>query len=346
MSAASPNGGSAPLLAVRNLVTVFDLARGAVRAVDGVSFDVGKGEILAVVGESGCGKSVTALSILRLISPPGRVESGEVLFGGRNLVTLPDDELRKIRGRSIAMIFQEPMTSLNPVFRIGDQVGEPLRIHRGLSKREARQEAIRLLGEVAIPDPARRVDDYPHQLSGGMRQRAMIAMALACDPELIVADEPTTALDVTIQAQVLDLLRRLRDSRGLSVLLITHDLGVVAETCERAVVLYAGRVVENAAVRNLFESPAHPYTRGLLASIPARAMRGDRLRSIPGMVPPLSALPPGCSFAPRCPSAFARCTAEQPPLYDADGSKSRCFLHDRSTPPPAEAIERLREAYA
>jgi oligopeptide/dipeptide ABC transporter ATP-binding protein len=328
--------GERPLLEVRDLVTVFDLESGAVPAVDSVSFDVRRGETVALVGESGSGKSVTAFSILRILTPPGRIASGQIFFEGRDLVALPEPEMRRLRGSSIAMIFQEPMTSLNPVFTVGDQVGEPLRIHRGYSRKRARAEAIRLLSEVSIPDAARRVDDYPHQMSGGMRQRVMIAMALACDPVLLVADEPTTALDVTIQAQVLELLERLRASRGLAVLLITHDLGVVAETSERAVVFYAGRVVETGSVERIFRAPAHPYTKGLLASIPARARRGEPLPAIPGMIPPLGKLPPGCVFEPRCPEAIERCRSARPPLHDLGKGlgDSRCVLAE---PPGGEA---------
>src|SRR5512132_3282978 len=259
------------LLEIKNLETQFPTRAGLVRAVNGVSFHIDSGELLGVVGESGCGKSITALSIMRLISPPGKIVGGEIFFDGKNLLKLSEPEMRQIRGDDIAMIFQDPMTSLNPVFTVGEQIAEALRLHRRLSRKEARAGAIEAMREVSIPDPALRADDYPHQLSGGMRQRVMIAMALACDPKVLIADEPTTALDVTIQAQILDILARLRETRSLSVLLITHDLGVVAETCERAVVMYAGRVVETGTVRRIFDSPSHPYTRGLLASIPSRA---------------------------------------------------------------------------
>jgi len=329
MSQTSAPAGE-PLLSVKNLVTVFDTDSGTVRAVDRVSFDVHPGETLAIVGESGCGKSVTAMSILRIVSSPGRVESGQILFHGQDLLLLPESGMRSVRGRAISMIFQEPMTSLNPVFTIGDQVAEPLRVHKGLSRKQALCEAVRLLGEVAIPDPSRRVKDYPHQLSGGMRQRVMIAMALACDPELIIADEPTTALDVTIQAQILDILQGLREKRGLAVLLITHDLGVVAETCERAVVMYAGRVVETGSVKRLFARPEHPYTKGLLGSIPSRARKGARLPAIRGMVPSLRNLPAGCAFEPRCEETMSRCSGERPELYAiaGGGGISRCFLSD------------------
>jgi peptide/nickel transport system ATP-binding protein len=287
-----------------------------------VSFAVPRGATVGLVGESGSGKSVTALSILRLIrDPPGRVVGGEVVFDGRDLLKLDDRAMRAVRGNRISMIFQEPMTSLNPVMTAGDQVAEPLRIHRGLGKRAARDEAVALFRQVGIADPERRVDEYPHQMSGGMRQRVMIAMALACRPALLIADEPTTALDVTIQAQILALINELRRALGMAVLLITHDLGVVAETCDRVVVMYAGQVVEQAATAALFRAPRHPYTRGLLASVPRlddRPAAPDegrrRLVEIPGMVPRLDALPAGCRFQDRCPRREARCSVEEPQL--------------------------------
>ncbi len=309
----------APLLRVDTLRTHFHTRDGVVRAVDGVSFEVGAGETLAIVGESGCGKSVTSMSILRLLpTPPARYAEGKVEFEGRDLLALPEAEMRKIRGNAIAMIFQEPMTSLNPVLTIGRQIAEALVLHRGLSETDATARAIALLRKVHIPEPERRVKQYPHELSGGMRQRVMIAMALACGPRLLIADEPTTALDVTIQAQILELMRELRDDTGASIILITHDLGVVAEMAHRVVVMYAGRKVEEAPVEDLFDRPRHPYTRGLLGSMPHLGdsidQEGKRLVEIPGLVPSLKEPMPGCLFAPRCPNAQARCRSEVPPL--------------------------------
>jgi oligopeptide/dipeptide ABC transporter ATP-binding protein len=321
------------LLEVNNLQTHFPTRAGLVRAVDGVTFHIDSGELLGVVGESGCGKSITALSIMRLISPPGKILGGEIIFDGKNLLKLSDAEMRQIRGDDIAMIFQDPMTSLNPVFTVGEQIAEALRLHRKLSRKAAREAAIQAMKEVSIPDPARRVDDYPHQLSGGMRQRVMIAMALACDPKLLIADEPTTALDVTIQAQILELLDELRRSRELAVLLITHDLGVVAEVADRVAVMYTGRIVEESSVEELFARPKHPYTEGLLRSVPkltaADVAKKERLETIEGTVPSPTNLPPGCHFAPRCPHRMPRCTEEEIPLYDLEGGvKVRCVLYD------------------
>jgi oligopeptide/dipeptide ABC transporter ATP-binding protein len=321
------------LLEVRNLRTQFPTRAGLVRAVDGVSFYLDKGELLGLVGESGCGKSITALSVMRLISAPGKIVEGEILFDGQDLLKLSDEQMRGMRGDDIAMIFQDPMTSLNPVFTIGDQIGEALRLHRKLSKQDARRATIEAMKEVAIPDPARRVDDYPHQLSGGMRQRVMIAMALACDPKLLIADEPTTALDVTIQAQILELLNELRTTRELAVLLITHDLGVVAEVADRVAVMYTGRIVEESPVEELFARPKHPYTEGLLRSVPKLTVeeveKKKRLETIEGMVPSPTALPDGCHFAPRCPHRMPRCTEGRIPLYQLEGSVSvRCVLYD------------------
>ncbi len=323
----------AHLLEVENLQTHFPTRNGLVRAVDGVSFHVDPGELLGVVGESGCGKSITALSILRLIAPPGKIVGGEITFDGKNLLNLSEAEMRQIRGDDIAMIFQDPMTSLNPVFTVGEQIGEALRLHRKLSRKAARAAAIEAMREVAIPDPARRLDDYPHQLSGGMRQRVMIAMALACDPKLLIADEPTTALDVTIQAQILELLNELRSHRELGVLLITHDLGVVAEVADRVAVMYTGRIVEESSVEELFARPKHPYTEGLLRSVPkltiADVAKKERLETIEGVVPSPTELPPGCHFAPRCPYRMPRCTAEEIPLYQLEsGVNVRCVLFD------------------
>ena len=318
---------SDPLLAVDDLVTTFSTEEGLVTPVDGVSFTVERGETVGVVGESGCGKSVTSLSILRLVpSPPGRIAQGRILFEGQDLLTLSEREMRAIRGRDIAMIFQEPMTSLNPVFTCGDQILEALRRHQKVSAAEARNQALELLRLVGIPLPEQRLGAYPHQLSGGMRQRIMIAMALCCHPRLLIADEPTTALDVTIQAQILDLLRHLKKQLSMAVLLITHDLGVVAETAERVVVMYAGKVVEEAPVRTLFHTPRHPYTEGLLRSIPRLDERRESLPVIDGMVPNLLDLPSGCRFHPRCPRAERRCREEAPALRSfGEGHRVACW---------------------
>ena len=321
------------LLEVRNLQTHFPTRAGLVRAVNGVSFHLDRGELLGLVGESGCGKSITALSIMRLIAPPGRIAGGEIVFDGKNLLQLSEPEMRQMRGDDIAMIFQDPMTSLNPVFRVGEQIAEALRLHRKLSRKDARLAAIDSMREVAIPDPARRADDYPHQLSGGMRQRVMIAMALACDPKLLIADEPTTALDVTIQAQILELLDELRRSRELGVLLITHDLGVVAEVADRVAVMYTGKIVEESPVEELFARPRHPYTEGLLRSVPKLTVehvaKKERLETIEGVVPSPTDLPSGCHFAPRCPYRMPRCAEGEIPLYDLEGGvKVRCVLFD------------------
>ena len=318
---------SDPLLAVDDLVTTFSTEEGLVTPVDGVSFTVEQGETVGVVGESGCGKSVTSLSILRLVpSPPGRIAQGRILFEGQDLLTLSEREMRAIRGRDIAMIFQEPMTSLNPVFTCGDQILEALRRHQKVSATEARDQALELLHLVGIPLPEQRLGAYPHQLSGGMRQRIMIAMALCCHPRLLIADEPTTALDVTIQAQILDLLRHLKKQLSMAVLLITHDLGVVAETAERVVVMYAGKVVEEAPVRTLFHTPRHPYTEGLLRSIPRLDERRESLPVIDGMVPNLLDLPSGCRFHPRCPRAERRCREEAPALRSfGEGHRVACW---------------------
>jgi len=299
------------LLSVEGLTTVFDLPAGPAPAVIDVSFHVDAGETLCIVGESGSGKSVTALSILRLVQRPGRIAAGRIEFKGRDLMTLDERSMQKVRGAGIALVFQEPMTALNPVFTIGNQIEETLMVHGIAKGRAAKERAVELLEAVSIPDPQRRVRDYPHQLSGGLRQRALIALALACNPALVIADEPTTALDVTIQAQILDLLRDLKARLGLALLLITHDLGVVAEMADRVAVMYAGRIVEEAPVRDVFRDPRHPYTRGLLASIPGGAP-GSKLQAIQGTVPPLGHLPPGCSFAPRCPHRFEPCDVAPP----------------------------------
>jgi oligopeptide/dipeptide ABC transporter ATP-binding protein len=321
-----------PLLRIRDLRTYFvtDRGGGTARAVDGVSLDLYPGETLGVVGESGCGKTVMSLSILRLVpEPPGHIRPGSLIeFEGRNLLTLAPRDLRAVRGNRIAMIFQEPMTSLNPVLTIGDQVAEAAIVHQRLSRSTARQRAVELLRQVGIPDPEERFDQYPHQLSGGMRQRVMIAMALMCRPQILIADEPTTALDVTIQAQILELLERLQQELGMAVLLITHDLGVVAGTADRVAVMYAGQVVESAPTRELFARPQHPYTTGLMESIPRLDRPRARLHSIPGSVPAATAWPAGCRFHPRCPFAWDKCRVEEPPLLDAgaDGHTARCWL--------------------
>ena len=305
-----------PLLQVEDLRTWFHTDEGTAKAVDGVSFGLAEQETLGIVGESGCGKSVTALSILRLIpDPPGRVEGGSVRFQGRDLLALSEKEMRRIRGNEIAMIFQEPMTSLNPVYTIGEQISEVLRLHRGLSRGEAEERAVEMLRRVRIPDPEQRVEEYPHQLSGGQRQRVMIAMALACDPALLIADEPTTALDVTVQAQILELIAELRRQSNMALILITHDMGVIAGLCDRVMVMYAGRVVEAAPVRELFHDPQHPYTAGLLRSMPRLdEVMHDRLTTISGQPPNLQRLPAGCAFRTRCDRRIEVCAAEVPPL--------------------------------
>jgi oligopeptide/dipeptide ABC transporter ATP-binding protein len=320
-----------PLLEVRNLQTHFHTEQGVVRAVDGVSFDVPAGSVLGIVGESGCGKSVTALSILRLIAPPGRIMGGQVLLHtngrARDLLTLPPAEMDRVRGVEISMIFQDPMTSLNPVLSIGYQLAEPLRIHHGLSPTAARERAAALLDRVGIPDARRRLGAFPHEFSGGMRQRVMIAMALACGPQLLLADEPTTALDVTIQSQILDLLLELKDEFGTAILIITHDLGVIAEIADRVVVMYAGMIAESAPVAEVFAAPQHPYTRALVASIPRLGHWPDRLTTIEGAPPSLADEISGCPFAPRCPYRIARCVAERPALLElAPGHASACWV--------------------
>lgn len=309
-----------PILEVKNLVTSFHTERGLVNAVDGVSFTVSKGRTLGLVGESGCGKSVTSLSIMRLIpNPPGRITSGEILYKGQDLLRLSEAEMRRLRGNDISMIFQEPMTSLNPVYTIGNQIAEAVRLHQGLGRQEAIKKAVEMLKLVGIPSPETRVNEYPHQLSGGMRQRVMIAMALSCNPSLLICDEPTTALDVTIQAQILDLMNRLRQELGMAMILITHDLGVVAEAADDLAVMYAGKIVEYGSVKDVYSNPQHPYTQGLMASIPKLGVekkRHDRkpLATIPGMVPALFNLPHGCRFQDRCAHVFDRCRAEPPQL--------------------------------
>ncbi|MEW6774961.1 MAG: ABC transporter ATP-binding protein [Bdellovibrionota bacterium] len=323
-----------PLLEVTNLKISFDTDVGPLAAVDGLDFTIDKGETLCLVGESGCGKSVTALSLLRLIaSPPGRIASGKIVFDGQDILTLSDKDLRKIRGRRIAMVFQEPMTSLNPVYTVEDQIAEVLKLHLGMNGRQAGDRVAELLSQVGIPAPRQRMKDYPHQLSGGMRQRVMIAMALACNPDLLIADEPTTALDVTIQAQILELLGKLQSERGLAILLITHDMGVVAEVARRVAIMYAGRIVETGPVGEVFARPLHPYTRGLLAAIPrtdagtGSAKRTDRrLSSIRGQVPSLARIPSWCRFADRCPDAQPRCRETDPRLETKQGHDVACVV--------------------
>ena len=308
----------APLLSVEGLQTHFETGEGVLRAVDGVSFSIERGEVLGLVGESGCGKSVTSLSIMRLVPPPGRVAAGRVLFEGEDLLAKDAEAMRRVRGARIAMVFQEPMTSLNPVFSIGDQIASAILAHSGAGRREAWQRTVEMLDLVQIPSPRQRARDFPHQLSGGLRQRAMIAMALGSGPALLIADEPTTALDVTIQAQILDLLRRLQAERGMAVLLITHDLGVVAELCHRVAVIYGGRIVEMAPVTSLFAHPLHPYTRGLLQCLPHPSRFGQPLASIEGVPPDLRQRSAGCRFAPRCSYAVAACRRDEPTLEERE----------------------------
>ncbi len=320
-----------PLLTVRNLRTYFYTEDGVVKAVDGVDFEVYEGETLGIVGESGSGKSVTSLTILRLLDPKGKIEEGsEIIFNGKNLLDLDDDEMRKIRGNEIAMIFQEPMVALNPVFTIGEQIMEAILLHQDVDKKTARQMAIDMLRKVGIPEPGKRVDEYPHELSGGMRQRAMIAMALSCRPKLLIADEPTTALDVTIQAQILELMKELQKEYGMAIILITHDVGVIAENADRVVVMYGGKVMETADVKTVFKKPRHPYTWGLLNAIPRLDIEQDRLYSIPGMVPDPLHFPPGCRFSNRCEFKEEKCNIEMPNLVEVEPEHfSRCFFYKK-----------------
>lgn len=319
------------LLEIRNLKTYFFVREGIAKAVDGVNLTINSGETLALVGESGCGKSVTAYSILRLVpSPPGKIVAGEIFFDQKNLLSFPEKKLRDIRGNTISMVFQDPLTSLNPVIRIGDQIAEMLQVHRKQRKKEALDHAIDLLKDVGIPSPEQQIYNFPHQLSGGMRQRVMIAMSLACEPQLLIADEPTTALDVTVQAQILELLHNLKQTRDLALLLITHDMGIVAETAQNVAVMYAGKIVEYTDVINLFKNPLNPYTQGLLLSLPRSGEK--QLTPIKGMVPPLTKLPVGCKFNTRCPYVMKQCTAEEPPLINTQHSEQkkhfvRCWLH-------------------
>ena len=315
-----------PLLDIRNLQTFFFTATGLVKAINGVDLQIETGETLALVGESGCGKSMTALSLLRLVPDPGRIVGGDILFAGRDLLRMPIEEMRRVRGNRIGMIFQEPMTSLNPVLRVGEQVAESLRLHQGHNRAQAAAEALTMLSKVGLPDAEDRARDYPHQLSGGMRQRVMIAMALACNPQLLIADEPTTALDVTIQAQIMELLADCKAERGMATLLITHDLGIVAQHADRVAIMYAGRIMESAPVRELFAAPAHPYTRGLLACVPKLGEKRQRLTPIEGTLPTPGQLSEGCSFLDRCPAAFAPCRGEVPPLREIrPGHQVRCW---------------------
>ena len=316
-----------PVLEVRDLRTYFHTEEGVARAVDGVSFAVGRGQTLGLVGESGCGKSVSAFSIMRLVpDPPGRIEDGQILLRGRDLLALDEEEMRRVRGDDIAMIFQEPMTSLNPVLTCGFQIAEAVVLHQQVPMQEARTRAVEMLQLVGIPAPEQRIDEYPHQLSGGMRQRVMIAMALSCNPDVLIADEPTTALDVTIQAQILALLESLQESLQMAIVMITHDLGVIVETADQVAVMYAGQIVEYAETQVLFTRPRHPYTRGLLRSIPRLDAEQERLEIIPGVVPDARVFPQGCRFAPRCPLADAHCRAEAPPLEEIEaGHWASCW---------------------
>jgi oligopeptide/dipeptide ABC transporter ATP-binding protein len=347
MNSPPPRAPAVPLLEVSDLRTWFHTESGIAKAVDGVSFHVDAGEVLGIVGESGCGKSVTSLSIMQLIArPPGEImEGSSVRFNGEELVGARDQRLREIRGDDIAMVFQEPMTSLNPVYTVGDQIGETLRLHRKVRKKEARARAVDMLQLVGIPNPEERINSYPHQLSGGQRQRVMIAMALACDPALLIADEPTTALDVTIQAQILELLAELRSRLGMAMILITHDLGIVAEVCDRVLVMYAGQVVEHGTVEELFREPRHPYTEGLLAAVPRLGRPQEQLAVIPGTVPSATEWPVGCRFHTRCPYAWDRCVREPPPLLQTrtDPARvARCWLEEH---PGRRAEVRARGAF-
>ncbi|WDP90439.1 MAG: ABC transporter ATP-binding protein [Desulfobacter sp.] len=322
------------LLSVDHLKTYFHTPRGVVRAVDDVSFSLSRGEVLGLVGESGCGKSVTAQSLMRLVPcPPGKIEGGQIRFDGLDIAALPMKEMKTIRGNRISMIFQEPMTSLNPVKTIGYQIGEMFRLHKGMNKKQSMEAAVRMLEKVQIPEPSKRIRAFPHQLSGGMRQRAMIAMALSCEPEILIADEPTTALDVTVQAQIMDLMKRLRQDFSTAILMITHDLGIIADIADRVMVMYAGKAVESAACTQIFDNPCHPYTQGLLGSVPVLGAKipgqRSRLKEIKGMVPSLSNLPPGCAFAPRCDRAQGICREKMPPFEERrPGHWVRCWMNN------------------
>ena len=320
-----------PILSVRNLLVEFATRRGTLRAIDGVSFDIAKGEVLGVVGESGAGKSVTGLAVIGLIDRPGRISGGEILLSGLRVDNLPPEEMRKMRGKRIGMIFQDPLTSLNPLYRVGDQIIETIRTHTSLNEQQARKRAIDLLAEVGISAPEKRIDGYPHEFSGGMRQRVVIALALCAEPELIIADEPTTALDVSVQAQIIALIKRLGRDHGTAVMLVTHDMGVIAETCDRVAVMYAGRVAEIGPVQDVVQNPLHPYAKGLMGAIPTLAGEEKRLLQIPGSMPRLSAIPPGCSFNPRCAFAFDRCRVERPEPIRQGSHAVACHLYDKAT---------------
>ncbi|MBN9005076.1 MAG: ABC transporter ATP-binding protein [Rhizobiales bacterium] len=317
-----------PVLSVQNLRVEFATRRGVLRAIDDISFDIAEGEVLGVVGESGAGKSVTGNAVIGLIDPPGRIAGGEILLAGRRIDNLPAEEMRRIRGKRIGMIFQDPLTSLNPLYKIGEQIVETIRTHSSLSESAARKRAIELLTEVGIPAPEKRIDSYPHEFSGGMRQRVVIALAICADPELIIADEPTTALDVSVQAQIISLIRRLGRDHGTAVMLVTHDMGVIAETCDRVAVMYSGRIAEIGPVQDVIRNPLHPYAKGLMGAIPTLAIEADRLVQIPGSMPRLSAIPPGCAFNPRCASAFDRCRVERPEPIVCGEQRVACHLYD------------------
>jgi peptide/nickel transport system ATP-binding protein len=319
-----------PVLSVRNLQVEFSTRRRALRAIDGVSFDIAKGEVLGVVGESGAGKSVTGLAVIGLIDPPGRITGGEIHLAGSRIDNLPPEEMRRVRGKRIGMIFQDPLTSLNPLYRIGDQIVETITTHMNLSESAARKRAIELLAEVGIPAPGKRIDGYPHEFSGGMRQRVVIALAICAEPELIIADEPTTALDVSVQAQIIALIKRLGRDHGTAVMLVTHDMGVIAETCDRVAVMYSGRVAEIGPVQDVVKTPLHPYARGLMGAIPTLAGEDKRLVQIPGSMPRLSAIPPGCPFNPRCGSVFDRCRVERPEPVQHGAQAVACHLYEAS----------------
>jgi peptide/nickel transport system ATP-binding protein len=327
---------STPVLTVHDLKVEFPTRHGTLTAVDGVSFDIMSGEVLGIVGESGAGKSLTGAAIIGLLEPPGRITGGEVWLGGERVDDLPESALRKIRGKRIGMVFQDPLTSLNPLYRIGDQLIETITTHARVTARQARQRALALLAEVGIPAPETRIDNYPHQFSGGMRQRVVLALALAAEPQLVIADEPTTALDVSVQAQIIALLRRLCRQHGAAVMLITHDMGVIAETADRVAVMYAGRIVEIGPVRDVIQNPLHPYSRGLMGSIPTLRSDNERLTQIPGAMPRLGAIPSGCAFHPRCPRAFSPCSKVRPEPRPEAGSKVACWLYHEA---PAEAAE-------
>jgi oligopeptide/dipeptide ABC transporter, ATP-binding protein, C-terminal domain len=326
-----------PVLSVRNLRVEFVTRRGILKAIDGVSFDIGRGEVLGVVGESGAGKSVTGSAVIGLIDPPGRIAGGEILLDGRRIDNLPPEEMRRIRGKRIGMIFQDPLTSLNPLYTVGEQLIETIRTHMPLSASGARKRAIDLLAEVGIPAAERRIDSYPHEFSGGMRQRVVIALALCVEPELIIADEPTTALDVSVQAQIISLLKKLGRERGTAIMLVTHDMGVIAETADRVAVMYAGRIAEIGPVQEVVRQPLHPYAQGLMGAIPSLRGEAHRLAQIPGSMPRLSAIPAGCSFNPRCPFAFDRCRVERPEAITRGKHPVACHLYD-SVPAAAEAV--------